>query len=818
MVVAAAALAMASLALAPAGCGLEGTDVKPRVVTLATSATTPDPAKTQAQANPASARPDPFVGSASCKTCHAEFHKLWATSWHGLAMQTVTPEMLASTQLAPQDEPVQIGDKLYQAAVADGKGWVEERAADGATKRYPIEHSMGGKNVYYFLTTLERGRLQVLPLAYDVHKKLWYDTAASGVRHFPDRQGQDEALPWTDRMFTFNTTCFNCHVSQLATNYDLGSDAYNTTWGEAGISCEACHGPAREHVETMLAGETGTSSEAIKIIRTVDFNASQMNDMCATCHAKLAPLSMNFLPGDAFADHFDLVTLEHADFYPDGRDLGENYTHTSWLMSKCQESGKLDCNHCHTPSGRMRFEAGQENQSCLPCHKDKVDAPEAHSFHAPGSAGSSCVACHMPMTRFAAMGRSDHSMRPPMPESSLRFKSPNACNLCHKDRDAAWSNQWVKTWYPKDYQAADLARAELIDAARKGDWSHLDAMIQEMGRTKESSEVWRMSLARLLGTCPDEKVGPALAGRLTDPSPLVRASAASALKGHLDRPETLRALVAAARDGSRLVRVRVASSLASVPPQAIGDSEDRRFVDRAITEFRNAMKARPDDWSGYANLGNFALERRDYTEAAAQYELAHRLEPRVVGPMTNAAIAYSNLGQTAQAESSLKRALAAEPDNAAVNFNLGLLKAEQGDLPAAEAALRLALKSDPKMAAASHNLGILMAQSGKLDEAIAHCRSAYESEPSDPKHGQTLAFFLVQKGAAAEALGILRAVCVRHPGAVEPALLLADVLEKRGDRPAAAAEYRRLLALPGLPAAAVSQFRQEAERLGSSAR
>ena len=51
-----------------------------------------------------------------------------------------------------------------------------------------------------------------------------------------------------------------------------------------------------------------------------------MNDMCATCHAKLVPLSLTFLPGDKFFDHFDLITLEHADFYPDGRDLGENYT------------------------------------------------------------------------------------------------------------------------------------------------------------------------------------------------------------------------------------------------------------------------------------------------------------------------------------------------------------------------------------------------------------------------------------------------------------------------------------------------------------
>ena len=34
----------------------------------------------------------------------------------------------------------------------------------GGTRDYPIAHVMGGKNVYYLLTPLERGKLQVLPI------------------------------------------------------------------------------------------------------------------------------------------------------------------------------------------------------------------------------------------------------------------------------------------------------------------------------------------------------------------------------------------------------------------------------------------------------------------------------------------------------------------------------------------------------------------------------------------------------------------------------------------------------------------------------
>ena len=435
-----------------------------------------------------------LAGSKTCQECHAEFYKLWSTSWHGLAMQPYTPAF-ARAHLTPPQADVTIGKRRFRAELGEGAGCVREIGPDGERK-YPIAHVMGGKNVYYLLTLLDRGRLQVLPVAYNVHKKAWYDMAASGVRHFPDRR--DEALDWTDRMFAFNTTCFNCHVTELATNYDLATNAYHTTWSEPGISCESCHGSAKEHVRVMNEAADNGSVKDIKIIRTKQFTARQMNDMCATCHAKLVPLSLAFVPGDQFFDHFDLVTFEHADYYPDGRDLGENYTLTSWLQSPCAKSGKLDCNHCHTPSGRPRLTGQQTGAMCLPCHAKQLEQPAAHGHHKPGSQGNDCIACHMPMTRFAAMGRTDHSMRPPAPAATVAYQSPNACNMCHADHDATWADQWVRKWYGRDYQAAVLHRAELIDLARKQQWKRLPEVLAEL-RKKGDDEVYQASLVRLAG-------------------------------------------------------------------------------------------------------------------------------------------------------------------------------------------------------------------------------------------------------------------------------------------------------------------------------
>jgi tetratricopeptide (TPR) repeat protein len=680
-----------------------------------------------------------FVGSESCRDCHEKFYKLWATSYHGLAMQPYTPEFGRQNLVPPAGE-VAIGKTRYRAEIDAQGGRIRQRGPDGE-KTYPIEHVMGGKNVYYFLTPLEHGRLQVLPLAYDVHKKAWYDAAASGVRHFPDRR--DEALPWTDRMFTFNTTCFNCHVSQLRTNYDLASDTYQTTWREPGISCESCHGEANDHLRAMELAADPKQVRDIKIIRTKEFSTEQMNDMCATCHAKLVPLSLDFVPGDKFFDHFDLVVLDHPDYYPDGRDLGENYTFASWMMSPCAKSAKLDCNHCHTPSGRTLYPGAETNKSCAPCHQKHVDNPVAHGHHVAGSKGNDCIGCHMPTTRFAAMGRTDHSMRPPAPATTIAMGSPNACNLCHADKDAAWSETWVRKWYSRDYQAPVMEHASLLDAARKGDWKRLPKVLEKIASPAENA-IYKASLVRVVRSCQDESKWPVLVAALGDASPLVRSSAASALAGHLSG-DTVPALLAATRDPSRLVRIRAALALAPVPVDQLKDSKDRESLQRAVGEFQTAMQARPDDWAGYANLGTFYMERREFQKAAQCFETATRLEPRMVGPWVNASMAYSNLQQNDKAESSLRRALRLEPDNSAALFNLGLLLAEERRMAEAEKALRAALKADPQMAAAAFNLGVLCGKA-RIDEALRWCRKAYDLQPENAKYAQTLAFFLREKG------------------------------------------------------------------------
>lgn len=724
-----------------------------------------------------------IAGSGTCRPCHEEFYARWAPSRHGRAMQPFTAELAAT--LAPQQEEILVGGQRYHVELRGADSAVIETGPDGR-KRYRIAHALGGKNVYYFLTPLERGRLQVLPVAYDVRRRAWYDTALSGVRHFPDRA--DSPLDWRERPFTFNTSCYSCHVSQLVTHYDPETDTYRTRWAEPGISCETCHGPGLEHVTLFEKTPSGAKPEDPRILRTSSFSPEQVNSLCAPCHAKMIPLSAEFRPGERFFDHYDLVTLEHPDYYPDGRDLGENYTYTSWRLSPCVKGGKLDCLHCHTSSGRYRFASPETaNHACLPCHQDKVADPAAHSRHPATSPAGRCIACHMPATEFARMRRSDHSMLPPAPAATLRFGSPNACNLCHTDKDAAWADAWVRRWRKRDYQGEVLERASLIDAARKGDWSRLDAMLAHLARPGRD-EIFAASLLRLLRRCERQEKWPAVLAALEDPSPLVRAAAAEALAGS-NHPQRLQALLRAVGDEFRLVRVRAAAALGQVPESRL-EAQDRRRVARAAAEFEASMRVRPDDPGSRVNLGNYYLGQGDLDRALAELETALKIDPRHVPALVNVSLAYNLAGRNDKAEGALRAALEIEPQSAAANFNLGLLLGELGRRAEAKQALERAWAADSTLAAAAYNLCVLEAPEN-LERALSWCRKAAETRPEEPRYAYTLAFYLSRGGALGQARAVLEDLTRRHPGYADGFRLLAEIHAAQGNEAAARETLRR---------------------------
>jgi tetratricopeptide (TPR) repeat protein len=440
-------------------------------------------------------------------------------------------------------------------------------------------------------------------------------------------------------------------------------------------------------------------------------------------------------------------------------------------MSPCAKSGKMDCMHCHTSSGRYRFKREKFNNACMPCHEARVNNPTEHTHHAATSEGSKCISCHMPMTEFARMNRSDHSLLPPTPAATLAYKSPNACNICHKDKDAEWADKLVRQWRTRDYQAPVLKRAALIEAARKRDWTKLPEMLAYLSDPKRD-EVFATSLIRLIPPSQDQRVMSALLSAAKDPSPLVRGAAVQAL-GLIPTTESLQALVEATGDEYRLVRVRAAAGIAAFPRMSAPPAYQKQLK-KANDEYVASITARPDQWASHYNMGNYQLNRGEAKKAVASYQTALKLDPQAILPMVNISMAYARMGENDKAERSLQKALKQAPDNAAANFNMGLLKAEKNDPKAAEKYLKKAFKADPQMAQAAYNLCIITAKD-RINEAVNWCRKASDLRPQEPKYAYTLAFYLNQKGEKTEAVSILNSLVGKYSQYKDAEMLLKEI-------------------------------------------
>ncbi len=748
-----------------------------------------------------------FSGSASCIQCHEKFYELWSTSHHGKAMQPVNRSFFETEEVL-SSESFLIEGKNYRIHINDSLMTMIETEA-GNTKEYAVTLALGGKNVFYFLTPMEKGKLQTIPLAYDVRTKKWYNNPESAVRHFPEGTA-DEALPWRDRMYTFNTSCYSCHVSQLATNFDLASDSYHTTWKEPGINCETCHGPSAEHVRVCMEAGEGNVPDDLKIISTSVFTPEQHNASCAPCHAKMQPITASFMPGNRYFDNYTLTTLENADFYPDGRDLGENYTYTTWMMNECMQNSDLHCVTCHTSSGRDRF-ADNPNQACISCHRTNVENVAEHSMHPAGSEGAVCINCHMPKTEFGRMVRSDHSFRPPMPEATIQFGSPNACNICHTDKSPEWANQQVKKRTGNNYQDETLYWAQLIKEARNQEWKRLDEMLDIIGN-KEVNEVVVTSFLRLLANCPDNKKWDPVIGALNHKSPLVRAAAASTLTGNTSA-KAKQALVVAAGDDYRLVRISAAQSLAGFVDSQFSAAESQTVAE-ATDEYMNSLVTRPDDWSSHYNEGIFHQNRGDVNEALESYETAARLYPESLMPLINSSVLYSYTGNPLKAEENLKKAVAIDPAGEAANLNLGLLLAEQGRMQEAESALKAALNANPQQAVAAYNLSVISAQRS-LEEAVQYATIAAEANSEEPKYSWTLAYYQYQQNQRDEAVKTLKKTIAIHPLYLNAVSLLADIYMREGNTKQLKVLYEQTLKTQGLAEQDKIAIRQALQALGN---
>jgi tetratricopeptide (TPR) repeat protein len=381
-----------------------------------------------------------------------------------------------------------------------------------------------------------------------------------------------------------------------------------------------------------------------------------------------------------------------------------------------------------------------------------------------------------------------------MPEATIKFGSPNSCNICHKDKTPQWANSIVKKRTNRNYQDETIRWGTLLSNARTGKWDRFNEMTGIIEK-EEHNEVVIASYVRTLENLSNEKKLPVLFNALKSKSPLVRSSAASALSGSFST-ETAKALLEACSDEFRVVRAAAAASLAEFPKNLLSVADSLPLAN-ATREYIRSLNVRLDDWSSHYNIAIYYQGQGDNAKALDSYETAVRLYPEALLPLINSSVLYSALGNQAKAIENLRKAIAVDSVNEAANLNYGLVMAEQGRMEEAEKALKIALSTNPKQAVAAYNLSVITS-SRNLNEAIGFARIAARSLPEEPKYGYTLAFYLLQNKQKVEAVKTLRDVISRQPLYLDAYKLLADINLRDGKRDEAVKVYRMALETKGI--------------------
>jgi tetratricopeptide (TPR) repeat protein len=269
------------------------------------------------------------------------------------------------------------------------------------------------------------------------------------------------------------------------------------------------------------------------------------------------------------------------------------------------------------------------NALCTRCHTAIGDAIPAHTHHASGSAGSSCVECHMPRTVFSIKAEiRDHSMSVPVPENTIHHGIPNACNLCHKDRDPAWSIKNMDAWYGDRSRQKLIRRADSFALASKGDPRAIEGLLAILAESTEGPLVRANAVGHLGQFSRDPTVFSALKRALTDSEPGVRAVAALRLEpGPADRDEAVKALTRSLGDSETTVRIGAAASLISLGIRELpGDNGQR--LERAEELFRARADANSDDAEQEIGAGRFYYLTGDIPRAISAFRTSLRIDPQ----------------------------------------------------------------------------------------------------------------------------------------------------------------------------------------------
>lgn len=700
-----------------------------------------------------------YVGRERCAKCHEDAVQGYVWSAHDRSTELARGEAVE----APFDGET-LSDRNIQVKFSK-KG---NTPVIAWTKESPVEWTIGYAPLQQYILAKDKGRHQVFFGAFDTRNKgdggkRWYVLDSPDAPPERDRHFERRASVW-------NADCARCHSTAVQKNYDVDKDTYETKFQDLDVSCEACHGPASQHVElaeryaslekwpstienagfvralstyTLRRWARNPDDKVATLVGDGEAPPAKTEELlsCAPCHST----GVDWGPGSggefisAFDERFALALIDQEHFFADGQAKRDTSTYNSFIQTKKQHAGVV-CSDCHDPhAGTLRSPAPQ---LCISCHSPDVYDSKNHTRH-DNRHDVSCVDCHMPKKPFLGPDvEHDHSFPVPRPDLTISLGIPNACEACHANRP-----KWLATTFEEKVGRSLPARTTLAFYAAEQGAKDAPEKLNEILSDKAEPKIIRASSLKRwaeLGRLTPE-LEEAIGRAARDESALVRRTAAE-VSPFLPADARLSTLAPLLKDGAR--PVRIAASLASLSlPQSEKMSDS---WSKALEEAKAAQSYQSDKIDGLLALA--AIEERLRGDAAAKryYELA--LERHKDDPRAFSARAASLARQTK-------------------------IEEEQ------ELVLR-GLKLHPKDATLLLARGRYLVKQGKEREALPHLQGAFEtsSRTIRKEAGYVYAVTVHHLGDWAEALAILRLLKNEHPEDQEVQNALDALVKERSKK------------------------------------
>ncbi len=706
---------------------------------------------------PTAAAEATYLGNAACAGCHEQASAHWTNSHHDLAMQEATPDTVLGNFNNATFDYFGVNTTFSQKGDAF---FIETDNAAGKLETYRVAYVFGVEPLQQYLLPLGNGRLQALSVAWDTRPESeggqrWYHL-------YPDEHIMaGDPLHWTGGFFNWNTSCAECHSTDVEKRYDAVNDRFDTRYAQIDVGCEACHGPGSEHVALADAGTLSPTQAGFAMSlrargewlwaegsdiakRSEPLRSNHQIDSCARCHARRGTLG-EYHPGKPLLDTHRLAVIDDPLYWPDGQIRDEVYVYGSFIQSKMHQAG-VTCTNCHNPHSNQLVVEG--NGVCAQCHLASTYDNSLHHRHKVASAGSTCVGCHMPSQLYMGVDtRRDHSMRIPRPDLSMSTGAPNACNQCHTDQSADWAYSSLVEW---GVRFADRRNhpARAFHAAGRGDVRAAPVLL-ETANNENKTAMLRASAITQLGRLLPEKLMPSLALWLESDHPLIRLAALEAL-GQLPPDQRQADLSHSSEDPVLAVRMVAAEQLAAIVPQSHGAGNETTFAkseqsgsqvdqkpqsdpfSKLFEEYLLVQSQHLDMPSALTQLAGFQQSRGNVVQAEALLLAALEKNPQASASRVNLADLYRMQGKEEAARSTLEAGIRINEGDASLWFSLALVEVREGNEAPALRALQKAAMLEQTPGYYHYVYAVAQHDQGRPKEALATLKATHRAAPGQP--------------------------------------------------------------------------------------